>query len=197
MTEKEEYLSEKIREAVIEGASYLPNFLSKETTSGLQVSCNSLEYVLYEEQHASTVRESYFVPKDKKNLPPDTQKRVDALQSEMVSLIQLGGEEFPELSDWKPSDSSIQKYYPDSFITRHRDGKSNKGVVIVASIQGEAIFETSNEREGPAQNSWHLKEGDVTILGANGLNGIATGIFHAISGSLTPTPRISIGFRTR
>jgi hypothetical protein len=193
---RETYQSEKIREAAIMGAAYLPNYLSKKTTSDLKEACNSLKYVLFEKQHASTVQEKYFVPK-KKFYPKHVQTKLNRLQKEMTLLAKEGAREFPELSNWESTDFSIQKYDDSSYITRHRDGKSNKGLVIVANIQGETIFETSNHREGPLQNRWHVKEGDVTILGAHGLNGKELGIFHAVSGALSSTPRISIGFRMR
>ncbi len=197
MTERSNYftqqsLSGEIREAARSGAVLVPKLLTEETVLDLQVACASLAYVLFEERHKSGVAESYFKPKQ---ISPRVKEQVDVLQNQFEKLVRQEGKEFLELSGWSATGSSIQRYDQNSYITPHRDGPKYKGVVLVASIQGEAIFETSQERSGPLQNRWRVTEGDAVILRANGLTYGEEGIFHSISGALSPTPRISIGFR--
>jgi alkylated DNA repair dioxygenase AlkB len=198
MTEKKntyftkDNLSTEIQKAADSGVAIAREFITDETLSGLQVACSSLEYTPLREHH-SGVSKKYFIPKE---IFPPVKEKIEILEKELENVIKKEGEEFPELAAWSPSECSIQLYDQESYITPHRDSSSYRGIVIVASIQGETLFETKQNLEEPLPTRWELKEGDVVILRATGLNE-QLGIAHAISGALSDTPRISIGFRKK
>ncbi|MBI2051899.1 hypothetical protein HYT33_04015 [Candidatus Roizmanbacteria bacterium] len=179
-----------------EGACCVKNFLNKTTVAKLQDLCSLLDFEEIIEQHEK-VEERYFIPR---SIPSKTRNTMLRLSNSLRLAMARYAKTYPVLQDWSPSDFSVQLYDRHSYITSHRDHKINKGLVVIFTIQGEAIFKARNERHGSPFLTQKIAEGDVVLLrGGDFVPNLQghPGIFHSISGALTEKPRISIGFRDK
>jgi hypothetical protein len=62
-------------------------------------------------------------------------------------------------------------------ITAHRDPAAFTGVIAVATLIGSATFRVSNGRD---HAEWDAEPGDITLLGAQGWPGCASGPVHEV-----------------
>lgn len=185
-----------LKEVEEQGASYIPGFLHRDVLADLQRLCRQIEFTEISNTYEKVV-ERYFVPKD---MPPRVDKRITALVEQLRHRFSAYASRYPALADWRPNDCSIQMYDESSYITSHRDQASYKGIIAVVSIQGEANFEVRGARYSEPFAVWRALPGDMVILRSSGFNPSIEGhpgVFHAVSGALTSTPRISIGFRQK
>ena len=179
-----------------EGAAHIPGFIDRKTVTALGKALNEINYHRYYMEHPSGVIESYFKPE-----PP--------LQTESASMVVALGERienelakysgsFTGLLNWSPNDYAVHMYGRGSYITSHLDRKDCHGVIVTATIQGEADIALRHTRKEEPHAIFRVKPGDLVILRATGFNSAVKGhpgVFHSVSGSLGPSPRISVGFR--
>lgn len=159
----------------------------------LQRLCREIEFTEISNTYEK-VTERYYVPE---HLPPQVNQFITALGEQLRHRFSAYAFLYPVLADWHPNHSSVQLYDQNSNITSHRDHASYSGVIAVVSIQGEANFEVRKTRNGESFAVRRVQPGDMVILRSGGFSPSIEGhpgIFHAVSGALTSTPRISIGF---
>lgn len=185
-----------LAEVARKGIAYRDNFLDRIVVEEIQRLCASLDFKEIEEQH-ERVTERYFVPT---YIPSRVGIAVAELGASLRNTVQKYSSMYPVFNEWDPSDFSIQLYNPDSYITSHREHKKHQGLIVVFTLQGEALCEARHERHGEPFMRFHLKEGGGLFLRGTGLNTELEGhpgIFHTISGAITKIPRIALGFRDK
>lgn len=178
------------------GVTYIPGFIRRDALEDLQRLCCEIEFTEISNTYEK-VTEHYSVPE---RLPPQVNQCITALGEQLRQRFSAYAFRYPVLADWAPNDFSVHLYDDNSYITSHRDHASYKGIIAVVSIQGEANFEVREARHAEPITVWRTQPGDMMILRSSGFNLSIEGhpgIFHAVSGALTSTPRISIGFRQK
>ncbi len=179
-----------------EGAAHIPGFIDRKTVTALGKALNDeINYYRYYQEHASGVVENYFKPEP---LPPESASMVVALGERIEDELAKHSGSFTGLLNWSPNDYAVHMYGKGSYITSHLDRKDCNGVIVTATIQGEADIALRYTRKEEPYAIFRVKPGDLVILRATGFNSAVKGhpgVFHSVSGSLGPSPRISVGFR--
>lgn len=190
----EDVFGASLEQALSEGASYLPGFLPKRTTSRLGNALNRINYSPFYNYHEKSGVTERFLKPSPGEISKTVHENILKLGSDLRRLVEKAG--ISELTGWKPNEYSVQLYGPSSFITPHFDGSGYYGIVAVATLQGVGEFSLSHVRKGEPFQKFVTKPGDLVIVRPGHIENRPP-VYHAIGGSLSQNPRISVGFRQR
>jgi hypothetical protein len=123
---------------------------------------------------------------------------VAQLRTDLMHLVHEHGRNINGLEEWRPNDIAAMRYHPGSLgITPHRDGKRQRYLIAIVTIEGAAAFTLCANREGTSIDHWPTTPGSLVLMRGPGLNGAEDRRpFHTVSGP-TRGARISLTFRCR
>jgi hypothetical protein len=177
----------------VDGAAFIEHALADPFLAQLRAEANALPYepLPGEEGRARQEGEIHVIRRAASGYPT-----IDRLRTELVELVHEHGAEIPGCADWKPNETSIQRYHASALgITPHLDLKRYHYLVAIFTAEGSAPFTLCKNRHGDPLTTWPATAGSLVLLRAPGLDHIDDGRpLHTVAGP-PARHRISVSFR--